>query len=422
MKNIKTILRRCLSIFCIAMLLSGCIVTQAKQPEDNSQKTAPISSNQKTTLNNYMNQLKSKKQHSTKREWVISDGASFDTVKTYKQLKSSLNADKNIIGFTVSSKGQVHSIDFTSVVTGTLYLLVASSENNVGTCRMTIIDNTLSETSNLKDLYPDYGSTWSLAMEKNHSYTLKFTDISNSTPDDVYAFVGCMIPYQTNRDLLSSYSDGNYSIACGKNVTTVKPTYWKKKISSKGRLTIWAKDCFFSNPQNVKVTLLNSSKKAVSPTITLNDQKAYFGVLGDRTYYVKVESPTPFYGIYCKTSSYSYSPGTKKSSAKTISKGSTKKSTLGASTSTSSHWYKFTLKKKSKLTINYTGYSAYGSSINITIYSKSGKKQISAKVSGKRNVAATKTISASNVPKGTYYIKVSKNSTKSSSAYSLTYK
>lgn len=422
MKNIKTILRRCLSIFCIAMLLSGCIVTQAKQPETNPQQTAPISSSQETTLNNYMDQLKSKKQHSTKREWIIPDGASFDTVKTYKQLESSLNADKNIVGFTVSSKGQAHWIDFTSAVTGTLYLIVASSGNNVGTCRMTIIDNTLSETSDLVNLHPNHSSTWSLAMKKNHSYTLKFTDISSSTPDDVYAFVGCMIPYQTNRDLLSSYSDGNYSIACGREATTVKPTYWKKKISSKGRLTIWAKDCFFNTPQNVKVTLLNSSKKAVSPTITLNDQKAYFGVLGDRTYYVKVESSTPVYGINCKTSSYSYSPGTKKSSAKTISKGSTKKSTLGASTSTSSHWYKFTLKKKSKLTIKYTGYSAYGSSINITIYSKSGKKQISAKVSGKRNVAATKTISASNVPKGTYYIKISKNSTKSSSAYSLTYK
>lgn len=316
-----------------------------------------------------------------------------------------------------TSKGASADFTFTAEVNGSVIVYIAASNENTGQCEVLWSDSAHTK-SNVTYLSPgDITGFTIFSVYAGETCTLHLSDISNTTSNDAYAFIPFLTESSSGRTFASSYASDNYPIASGIDATT----YWKKITNKKGRFSIWACDGFYDSPVPVAITLYNSKKKAVSKTISLNDQTAYFGALGDSTYYVKVETDSPFYGIKCSTYGYGYSPATSKSKAKTISSGSTKYSTLSATTSSVSHWYKMKLSKKRRIRVSLKGYISKDAPIVLSLYNASGKKLYSKTISGKLDSASTASLTSNSKLKGNYYVKVSKSSTKASAAYSIKY-
>ena len=354
-------------------------------------------------------------------------------VYTYAKLEEYISDDANVAVVKMDTKGQMRECTFTASSSGKLYLYVKAGENEEAYAKVEVIrdsDNAIVSTVS-SGLKKSENAEKIVPVVKNKKYHVRFTDISSSFSKSVYGAIGYIISSSTSRTFASSYASDNFSIGAGTNSSGDQITsYWRKYVSKKGRLAVTAADItdivtatdITDTDYNVYITLLDSNKKVVSSKIALKDQTAYFGVSGDKNYYVKVQTSAPIYGIKCSRTSYSSTPGTSKSKATKLSKGSSKSSTLAASTSSSSsHWYKITLSSRKNLKMDFAGYVSPGASVKMELRKSNGDVMRSLKITGKKSAKMEAYIKGTNVPKGTYYIKISKVSSKSSAAYKLTY-
>lgn len=122
-----------------------------------------------------------------------------------------------------------------------------------------------------------------------------------------------------------------------------------------------------------------------------------------------------FYTIFAYNDAVKEKSGSKKSKAKSLTKGKYSEGTITAGSS-SSDWYKF---KSSAKTVKVTlrGYSSTSGKTKITV--TKGKNKLSATVM--RGGGADKELSMTNWGSGTYYVQVARGASKSSGYYEVEY-
>lgn len=165
----------------------------------------------------------------------------------------------------------------------------------------------------------------------------------------------------------------------------------------------------------VQVQLYNKSKKPISYTKSINayskdstKQEVWYAVKRGY-YYIKISGNANYYVTVAKGTALTEKSGSKKSKAVTIqSKKYRKGLVMNTDSKKKYDWYKFTLKKKSKVFISGV---LTDTNLEMKVYSsaKVSKKTQNAFVKGKKVT----------MPKGTYYIKVGKKKTYSGGAYAI---
>lgn len=210
-------------------------------------------------------------------------------------------------------------------------------------------------------------------------------------------------------------------------------TFFTIKPTKSGLMTVYVSEPGATSA-SANITLYNSSKKAVSDTISVYTSnstvtKAVFGVKKGTTYYVKVGnvgmySNNYIYGVKYDVSSLTDKNYSKKAKAKTLKRKAKATANLfTASTGTSTDWYKFkvTSKRQTVLTVNTAGMDS--GKVTVTVYKgskKVGTTTINNSYSngGKYTVTYGTTYGKAN--SGTYYVKVVKSKT-ASGKYTIRY-
>lgn len=230
------------------------------------------------------------------------------------------------------------------------------------------------------------------------------------------------LPVGTTINMAAAYtSGGDRTIVPGQQyavgMSDAQSNYFAIKATQTGYLQVNAGE--YAN-----VSLYSSSKKALSNTTSTSYLPTY-GVKKGNTYYVKVDmgyiSYFSKYGYLLQVNNVKITEksGKKRTKAKTIKKKKTKKGTIIAGSS-QADWYKVKLTSKKKLTVTMKG--ATNSGLKLTIYDKKGKKLSGASTTFRYYSKSVGLKSYSKLPKGTYYIKVSRADKKSSGWYSLKWK
>lgn len=191
-----------------------------------------------------------------------------------------------------------------------------------------------------------------------------------------------------------------------------KTTYKKFTVSSNRvvGITAFDSDGTETNTYGRYITICNSKKKAISQKVYTSSSDNYTALFGLKkgTYYVKISS----IGTYCiglTNSKKGTISATSKKKAKKIT-SSYKNYIIPASTSKSSAWFKYDMKKSAKKTLSICYNGNY--SVKATIYKGSKAVYTYTIYNGKgldfsyTNLARTKKVKWQT---GTYYVKISKN-------------
>lgn len=184
--------------------------------------------------------------------------------------------------------------------------------------------------------------------------------------------------------------------------------YFKFKATESGYASIKTKN--FSG----YITLCNSSFKAVSNKTYVNSgDKLVFGVKKGVTYYLRIND---FSGntssIAVTNKKINDRSGSKKSSARSIYVGNKYYGSLPAATN-QYDWYKFKLGSSKHWAIDFTGFVHGGAKVYLY---KSNGTLISTHTYYDGNAML---YSTTKYPKGTYYLRISRNTTKASGYYSI---
>ncbi len=319
---------------------------------------------------------------------------------------------------------------FKAEKTGYVYLCFRSSSKNSKTVNVYFCNYKGKKISTIKSKLKKGKSFYAIVpVENNKNYRIKITGTKKG---EAYYMNGALVKGETSRTLMA-YENGNLAIATGKKSSKkTYTTYWKTTDVPKGALSIYMADLYSSKLTSAKITLLNSKKKAVSSTVTITGKKdkdgsillssATFGVEGG-TYYVKVSTKAPIYGIKRKCiTSYNDEAAFKRSEAITLEEGKTRSAVLAATGKKTTQYYKVVLNKKKHLKFDIDGYIAPGTKMKITIYDSKGKSIDSLKVKGEVNKIKTVDYGTSkSLKEGTYYIGVGKDSKLTSAAYTITH-
>lgn len=241
--------------------------------------------------------------------------------------------------------------------------------------------------------------------------------------------------YANNRTVKASSSV--YTIASCKKGTENTTLYYKVTPTKTGVMTVTLKE-YGNSTSYGYVTLMNSSKKALSEKIQYSSSnssyKVRFGVKKGVTYYLKVE------GVYGKLDNcykygirYTVSAATDralstKAKAMTLKRGATATKTLFVgSRATSTDWYKFkvTAKRETVVKVDFSkmrGGSGSDSKATITFYRGSTKIGNSTTLYAGQYSSYTITYGTTygKANAGTYYVKIVK-SAKLNGQYSIKY-
>lgn len=356
------------------------------------------------------------------------------TATTYKKLDSYFNNKNNFNFVQFSKSGEKGILEFKPTKTGNLLINVTSAVDNASTVYINQCSSNGKVLNGVcaQGIKPGEAIISCIPVKANTTYQLQFTP---ANINDLFRIVGVVVPGGTSMTLPTSYEKDDYTVAAGTDSNhKTYTTYLKLKAKSSGLLTVHAQDIVGQN-NGIKLTLYNSKKKVISATSTLKNYKyegkecmdnASYGISGVKkgtTYYLKVQTKAPIYALKYTTKKYTTNPGTKKSKATKITRGKSKNVTLAASTSTGSQWYKISVPAKKKVMVNFDGYVAPGTSVKMQLLKSNGKTNVESmtingalhsKLLGGFELTATK--------KGTYYVKISKTSKKSSAAYKISYK
>lgn len=193
-----------------------------------------------------------------------------------------------------------------------------------------------------------------------------------------------------------------------------------RTFSVKKRSQVWV-DSYPASGYSVCSYL---QKKSGKKWITISDRE-YSNSRNIRKYYAV--SKGSYRVVFCNTSiydqyvarygkkAYTGKYGTKKSKAKTIKRKKSKTNVLTASDAKKkSHWYKFKVTKRRSTQFKITTYNSSGS-VTATLYK--GKKKMSSRIAYNPSYITF----SGKLSKGTYYVKVTKNTKKTSTKYIVKY-
>jgi hypothetical protein len=351
------------------------------------------------------------------------------TITSYSSLLNYMEDDANFA--TVRSEGKETYLIFTAPKTGNLCLTMVNAYS-ADPVKVTIypVKNQTKVTTLSGSLKEQASFTKYVPVTSGTKYQIC---VSNTVEGDTFVACAMVILGGSSFDLATSYKIATGYDSNKKSYTT----YWKVKAVGNRRLTVSAYDVNYfemgGSQKEIKISLCNSSKKVISATSSLKTftekgdtyaDNVTYGVSGSdkgTTYYLKVQTASPLYGIKYDSSKYTTKPGTSKNKATSLASGKAKKAVLAASTSKATQWYKIRVTKKAKHTIKFDGNVAPGTQITMSLVNSHGKTVKALTLKGKSHYNNTGTISGT-LAKGTYYVKIAKNSTKSNAAYKLTYK
>lgn len=252
------------------------------------------------------------------------------------------------------------------------------------------------------------------AIPAKGTYYLEFSvrNYSDEMPEDGFLFSFACQFYGGGDRILKDKTWSTVGVTGSNDEVFLKVTTTKA-----GTLTI-----NLDSDYSAYITLLNSSKKAISDETyySSTDGKISFAV-AKGTYYLKVKTYTNIYRIKYTFKAITETSGTTKAKAKALTKG---KLYSGLVTATDKNdavdWYKITLTKSQKVNITFKG-SVSSGSIGLEFYGGGISGSITQNL---RTVDADKSFSAETwtsdkLPKGTYYIKITKGSKTTSGSYYL---
>jgi hypothetical protein len=330
--------------------------------------------------------------------YVVSTGSEeqLDTIKSYRVILP-VDTDKVVLPITFEEKG----------------VFVCSAELPEGTSDSVYLDFGIYSDEGCTDevYYSSYSKT--AAIEEKGTYYLKFSisDYSDSKPTDFYTIGFASQFYQGNDRTLS-----NKKWTCSGIVDTQKPIYYKVKVDKAGYLTI-NMESEYSN----YVTLLDSKKKVISEKVYSYDGEKVVFAVEKGTYYLEISGSSDLHRIMSTFTSVTDGSGSSKSKAKKMTAGKTYTGYLSATNKKGTvDWYKITLPKSQEVEIIFKG-SVSSGTIDLEFYGNEISGSITAYISyvDSDKSFTAKTWTSSKLPKGTYYIKVSKDTTETSGFYKL---
>lgn len=263
----------------------------------------------------------------------------------------------------------------------------------------------------------------SFEAKKNSTYYIKLTWDAESEWIAEHLFCFELQQISSESRILEN---GKYVKAYqgGKNSTI----YYKLNVPRAG--VIYAEASYdkdeFGKP---KVVLCNNAKKAISVATNNNASTEYLSVFAVKkgNYYLKVSDVTGAYQFRYLFAPISDKSGKQKKSALKLTLG--KKSAAGivtiSDTASQYDWYKFVLKKASKVRISLEGSTTGTSKISLEVIpptrTATGKKiNFSAKpIFSISRINAIKTARSDVWPAGTWYIRVKKSVKKGSGIYRI---
>ena len=210
------------------------------------------------------------------------------------------------------------------------------------------------------------------------------------------------------------YNGADRTISSGQTIAVGQKKAQTNYFQFKAPYTGYLQTAGDSSASSYKVTLCNSSKKALSGANYLSYNPTY-GVTKGKTYYIKVVSSVNTKGAYTfkvTSKKITEKSGKKKSKAVTVKKKKTKKGTIQAG-SAQDDWYKFKLTKSQKVKISLT--TGSNDALKVIVY-KGGKK-IGTRTIYRNSKGYVRSLGK--WPKGTYYIQMKRANKKSSGYYTL---
>lgn len=309
------------------------------------------------------------------------------------------NDVKNANGYVTDiTAGSPKTFRLTMPVNGELILAVAFSADGGNTF---IDGDVVLRNANGSDRWLNNDGTMNVYGLKKGTYSLELKANANCE--------AAIIPVCLNSDPTSLTGSYRHFVGNGGNVY--------KTFSVSKRSQVWV-DSYSSYSY--------LQKKSGSKWSTVSDKK-YSGTSSARKYYAlskgsyRVVFPqTSIYSEYVARygkKAYTGKYATKKSKAKSISRKKSKTNVLTASDAKKkTHWYKIKVSKKRKTQIKINTYNSSGS-MTISLY-KGKKKMNSRTLSYPGYVTFT---SYRKLSKGTYYVKVTKNTKNTSGKYIVKY-
>ncbi|MCQ2492167.1 MAG: hypothetical protein MJ087_03895 [Lachnospiraceae bacterium] len=329
----------------------------------------------------------------------------------------------------ITVKGSNSYFKFKAKKTGFIYLGMKSDAANKKTVKVKKTNSKGKSASTIKKSFkPGHQFFAIVPVTKDKTYRIAM----NGAAAGETFYITAVNVVGGGKRYLKEYENGNCSVAAGKKTKKSNyVTYWKVADMPKGALTVFISDVYSSKLASTYITLCNSKKKAISAKTKVTGVKkdgnvylsqATFGV-DQGTYYVKVTTKAPMYGIKMKIDdSYNRRSESKKSKAVTLNEGEARKTVLAASTSKTSHYYKVVLDQKKHVKFDVDGYIAPGTKINLVIYDSKGKATKTLSIKGEVNKIKTIDYGTKDaLSAGTYYLAIKKDSKNTSAAYSIYY-
>ncbi len=197
-------------------------------------------------------------------------------------------------------------------------------------------------------------------------------------------------------------------------------TYFKFKPTVSGYISV-----YFKNADNYdydgRVAICSSKKKALSEAEYVatytgsSNNRAVFGVKKNTTYYLKVTGTDGRAAIKFIQTSVTRKAGSSRSSAKSLSRNKYVKGYIAAGDSTAD-WYKISLKKTQTIKVSTKGICT--GQFNFMIYNSKGKV-VCTKSTALWDDSGYNRETWDKFKKGTYYIKIYRDHTKSNGYYSM---
>ena len=276
------------------------------------------------------------------------------------------------------------------------------------TNRLNIVGSANSGTTNKEGYVP---------VSNAGTYYLKFYSYSSTTSVFTNSFTVSVSQYTYSDKTIKSGETINYYRNNGSD-----QLYFKYKAEKTGTVTVTHPYSYGSY-----ITLMSSKKKALTNAEWVSSTSNYkqtFAVKKGTTYYIMVKTNGTSGGnlqsISVKNAAVKEKSGSSKKKAVTIKSGKKSKGTIIAGSKTAD-WYKFSNKKKKKVTLTFNAEGA--GNLVVTAYTKGGKK-----IGSYTNTGGTKTLSLTysttygKVNKGTYYLKISRANAKSNGSYTIKWK
>lgn len=278
------------------------------------------------------------------------------------------------------------------------------------------------------DIYTDVTCT---QMADYYNYNTYYGELNVAKPGIYYVKFSVMDttawPDDYNYFNFSSFyiNSRNETLTSGKQVVTAflgydNAIYYKVKVSESGSISFNMQADAGGN-----VILCNSKKKGISNVCKSSDKNHTFTfAVSKGTYYLKVTTSSYYAYVMQTFKEIMDESGTSKQKAKTLRLGGDKVRSLALSTEKSgkTDWFKFTNDKKRKIIVDVIGTVSCGG-LKIDFYDTKGTNWDSRYFypvsNGNGGVSTIYYIldGTEKLPKGRYYIKVSKTSDKTNATY-----